>query len=64
MTTGGFGMGQPELSQVAGIELAGREFMQAVFALRPSESGVAPNQSHAKVYVVRAIKQEPDDEPA
>ncbi|HMC10064.1 MAG TPA: hypothetical protein VKH44_02195, partial [Pirellulaceae bacterium] len=62
MTTGGFGMGQPELSQVAGIELAGREFMQAVFALRPSESGVAPNQSHAKIYVVRVLNQEPDDE--
>jgi len=62
MTTGGFGMGQPEMSAVPGIELAGREFMQGVFALAPGQAGVAPNQSHSKVYVVRATAQEPDDE--
>lgn len=62
MTTGGFGMGQPEMSPVAGIELAGREFMQGVFALVPGQAGVAPNQPHSRVYVVRAVSQEPDDE--
>ena len=62
MTTGGFGMGQPEMSPVAGIELAGREFMQGVFGLVPGQAGVAPNQAHSKVYVVRATSQEPDDE--
>lgn len=62
MTTGGFGFGQPELSQVTGIELAGREFMEAVFRLRPGEAGAAPNQSRQRVYVVRVINQEPDDE--
>ena len=36
--------------------------MRAVFALKPGENGVAPNQAHSKVYVVRAISQEPDDE--
>jgi hypothetical protein len=61
MTQGGFGMGQPEFSTVEGIELAGREFMQGVFALKPGEAGVAPNQPHSRVYVVRAISQEPDD---
>ncbi len=61
MTQGGFGMGQPEFSTVENIELAGREFMQGVFALKPGETGVAPNQPHSKVYVVRVISQEPDD---
>jgi hypothetical protein len=62
MTPGGFGMGQPEFSQVPGIELAGREFMQAVFALKPSETGAAPNEAHSKVFAVRVITQDPDDE--
>jgi hypothetical protein len=62
MTTGGFGFQRPELSAVLGIELPGHEFMEAVFALKPSETGVAPDQAHSKVYVVRVINQEPDDE--
>lgn len=62
MTTGGFGMGQPEMSAVPGIELAGREFMQSVFSLKPKESGVSPNQAHSRIYVVKAVSQEPDDE--
>jgi hypothetical protein len=62
MTTGGFGFGQPELSTVPGIELSGWEFMESVFALKPGETGAAPNQSHRKVYVVRVISQEPDEE--
>ncbi len=62
MSTGGFGFGQPELSQVTGIDLAGREFMQSVFSLRPGETGAAPNQSHAKVYVVRVISQDPEED--
>jgi hypothetical protein len=62
MTAGGFGFGQPEMSTVPGIELAGREFMQSVFALQPGECGVAPNQAHSKVYVVRVVSQDPDDE--
>jgi hypothetical protein len=61
MTTGGFGMGRPEFSTVPGIEMAGREFMQGVFALKPAEGGIAPNESHSRVYVVRAKSQEPDD---
>jgi hypothetical protein len=56
------GFGEPELSRVEQVELAGREFMQAVFALKPGEAGAAPNQSHAKVYVVRMIGQDPKDE--
>lgn len=62
MSPGGFGFGQPELSQVPGIELAGREFMQAVFALKSGDTGAAPNEAHSKVFVVHIVSQDPDDE--
>jgi hypothetical protein len=62
MTAGSFGMSGPELSPVAGIDLAGQEFMQGVFALQPGQSGAAPNQAHSRVYVVRVLAQDPDDE--
>ena len=62
MTTGSLGFGRPEYSRPAGIEQAGREFMQAVFAMKPGETGVAPNNSKSRVYVVRVLSQEPDDE--
>jgi hypothetical protein len=58
----GMGMGQPELSRVPGIDLAGQEFMEGVFALEPSQAGIAPNQAHSKVYVVRVTTQNPGDE--
>lgn len=63
MTTGSlaFGFGQPAPSQVAGIELAGEEFMRAVFSLAPGQTGVAPNNAHTKVYVVRVLSQSPSD---
>jgi hypothetical protein len=63
-TSGGVaqGMGRVTVSPVPGIDLAGRDFMQGVFALQPGQAGVAPNQSHTKVYVVHAISQEPSDE--
>ncbi len=64
MTTGAMamGFGAPELGQVPGVELAGQEFMRAVFALKPNQAGAAPNQSHNKVYVVRVLGQDPSDE--
>jgi hypothetical protein len=63
MTTGGFGFGQPpELSQVQGVELAGREFMQSVFSLKPGQTGAAPNQAHRIVYVVRVLTHDPDED--
>jgi len=63
LTTGSlaFGSGAPSLSQVPGIDLAGTEFMEGVFRLKPGEAGVAPNQSHRTVYVVRVVNQEPDE---
>mgnify|MGYP000713562017 CR=1 FL=1 len=62
MTTPHFGFGMPELSPVPGIDLAGQEFMQSVFALQPGQAGLAPNQPRTKVYVVRVLGQEPDEE--
>lgn len=62
MTTPHFGLGIPEISPVPGIDLAGQEFMQAVFALQPGQTGIAVNQPRTKVYVVRILGQEPDEE--
>jgi hypothetical protein len=62
MTPGSFGMSGPEMSPVPGIELAGQDFMQGVFSLVPGQCGVAPNQAHSVVYLVRVNSQEPDEE--
>jgi ribosomal protein L7/L12 len=63
MSSAGFGMfGRPELTQVPKINLPGQEFMKAVFALQPGQTGEAPNQAHSKVYVVKVQKQDPDDD--
>jgi hypothetical protein len=62
MTTGALGFGRLDISPVPGIELAGTEFMEAVFALKPGETGTAPNNAHTVVYVVRVLAQEPSDE--
>lgn len=51
--------GAPRLSDVSGIPLAGQEFMQAVFDLDVGEAGVAVNQAHTTVYVVRVVADEP-----
>jgi len=51
------GMGRPMISPVFGIESPGKDFMKAVFALKPGETGVAVNQPQAIVYVVRVISE-------
>jgi hypothetical protein len=66
MTTGsvpmGMGMGMPALSSVDGVDFAGQEFMQSVMALKPGEVGVAVNQPHTVVYVVRIVSESPPEE--
>jgi hypothetical protein len=64
LTTGSlaFGSGAPSLSTPSDIELAGTDFMEAVFSLKPGEAGIAPNQSHRKIYVVKVMSQEPGDD--
>jgi hypothetical protein len=57
-----FGFGEPSLSSVTGVDYAGHEFMEGVFALNPGETGIAPNQPHDKVFVVRVLSQEPTDD--
>ena len=51
--------GQPEFSQPNGIPMAGKEFMETVFSLKPGESGVAADQPHNVVYAVHVIAEEP-----
>ncbi|HEY2827973.1 MAG TPA: hypothetical protein VGJ04_10265, partial [Pirellulales bacterium] len=52
-------LGQPELTQVSGVEQAGNEFMKAVFALRPGEIGVGVNEPQTVYYVVQVESEEP-----
>lgn len=56
------GSGAPMLNVVEGVEHAGQEFMQAVFALKPGQVGVAANTPHTVVYVVRLVSESPDEE--
>lgn len=51
--------GQPEFSRPIGIPMAGKEFMDAVFNLKPGEAGIAPDQPHKVVYAVRVLGDEP-----
>jgi len=63
--TGGsvpMGYGQPTLSTVDGVEFAGMDFMEAVFALEPGETGVAVNEPQTFVYVVRVVSETPDED--
>jgi hypothetical protein len=36
--------------------------MRAVFSLAPGEAGVAPNNAHTRVYLVRVVAQSPSDD--
>jgi hypothetical protein len=56
------GAGAPTLSQVDGVEAAGNDFMSSVFSLKQGEVGVAVDESHAMVYVVRIIAETPSEE--
>jgi len=57
-----FGMNRPELSVVPGIEFAGQDFMKGVFALSEGQAGTATNQPHSRVYAVKMMKLEPNEE--
>ena len=50
---------QPRYSQPNGIPMAGKEFMDAVFALKAGEAGVAVDQPHNVVYAVHVLADEP-----
>ena len=50
------------LSEVAGIDMPGREFMQTVFGLKASEIGVAKNAPETVAYVVQLSALTPSDD--
>ncbi|HTN77715.1 MAG TPA: hypothetical protein VL096_20800, partial [Pirellulaceae bacterium] len=56
-----FGMGEPQFSEVKGVDTPGTAFMQRVFTLKVGETGVAPNNPETVYYVIRAIKFAPDE---
>ncbi|WP_425613693.1 hypothetical protein NA78x_003531 [Anatilimnocola sp. NA78] len=64
MTTGALGeqfnQAAPTISAVTGVEFAGQDFMEAVFDLKPGAAGIALNQPHSTVWVVRVISDETD----
>ncbi len=51
--------GSPSLTEVKGIPLAGSEFMKSVFSLDVGQAGIAVDQPHKTVYVVRVVAEEP-----
>jgi hypothetical protein len=53
--------GAPQLSQPPGVFLPGDEFMQAVFALAPGESGAAFNEPQTVCYCIRLLSLSPPD---
>ncbi len=57
-----YGMGQPQLSEVKGVGMAGMKFMEVVFSLKPGETGVAPNQPETIYYVVQLQKTAPGND--
>jgi hypothetical protein len=44
------------------VPYAGDEFMQTVLDLQPGDIGVAADQPHTRVYVIRMIEQKPDED--
>ncbi|MFM2096221.1 MAG: hypothetical protein RIS70_3345 [Planctomycetota bacterium] len=49
--------GTPSLGEVEGVDTPGNEFMEAVFALKEGEVGVAVNFPQTYAYVVRLAKE-------
>ncbi len=51
--------GQPVLSQPEGVQMAGEEFMEAVFGLEPEQTTVAFNEPRTVCYAIRLTAFEP-----
>jgi len=47
---------------VFGIEAPGEEFMESVFQLEVNQAGTAVNAPHSIVYVVRVVRETPDED--
>jgi hypothetical protein len=53
-----FSQSSPTISAVTGVEFAGQDFMRSVFDLPVGQTGVALNQPHSVVWVVRVVSEE------
>jgi hypothetical protein len=53
-----FSQTSPTISAVTGVEFAGQDFMRSVFDLPVGQTGVALNQPHSVVWVVRVVSEE------
>ena len=49
------GGGQPQLSEIAGVDKIGNDFMKSVFAIPANGVGTATNQPQTIIYVVRIL---------
>ena len=56
-----FGMSQPRLNRIEGVEYPSTGFMETVFALTPGELGVAANAPETAYYVIRMVEVKPPD---
>lgn len=54
--------GPASLSQPAGVEMPGEEFMEAVFALEPGGTAVAFNEPRTVCYVIRFVSAAPPED--
>lgn len=51
----------PMISQPAGVQMAGNEFMEAVFGLEPGGTATAFNEPKTICYCIRLVAYEPDE---
>jgi hypothetical protein len=51
----------PRIGEVRGVDMPGNDFMAAVFALQPEQTGVAMNYPRNTAYVIRLDKYLPTD---
>lgn len=51
----------PVISQPAGVQMAGNEFMEAVFGLEPGGTATAFNEPKTICYCIRLVAYEPDE---
>jgi hypothetical protein len=49
-------------TEIPEVPYPGEEFLQTVLDLQPGEIGVAADQPHKRVYVIRLISQTPDED--
>jgi hypothetical protein len=61
LAPGGMGL-RLQVTDIPEVKNPGEEFMQTVLDLQPGEVGVAADESHQRVYVIRLIEQTPKED--